>query len=82
VYQKQLSPSAKVQAEETKKIDASSLQEGDLVFFNIDAGRISHVGIYLQNNKFVHASTKRGVVINDLNEPYYKKYFVRSGRVK
>lgn len=82
VYQKQLSPSAKVQADETKKIDIASLQEGDLVFFDIGTGKISHVGVYLQNNKFVHASTKKGVMINDLNEPYYKKYYVRSGRVK
>ncbi len=82
VYQKKLSPSARQQAEETKKIDTSGLKEGDLVFFDIGAGKISHVGVYLQNNKFVHASTKRGVIINDLNEPYYKKYFVRSGRVK
>lgn len=82
VYQKQLSPSAKVQADETKKIDTASLQEGDLVFFDIGSGKISHVGVYLQNNKFVHASTKKGVMINDLNEPYYKKYYVRSGRVK
>ena len=82
VYHKQISPSAKTQAEESKKIDASDLKEGDLVFFDINAGKISHVGVYLQNNKFIHASTKKGVIINDLNEPYYKKYFVRSGRVK
>jgi len=82
VYHKKLSPSSKAQAEETKKVASTDLQEGDLVFFDINAGRISHVGVYLQNNKFVHASTKRGVIINDLNEPYYKKYFVRSGRPK
>lgn len=82
VYHKKLSPSSKTQAEEAKKVSSSDLQEGDLVFFDINAGRISHVGVYLQNNKFVHASTKRGVIINDLNEPYYKKYFVRSGRPK
>ncbi|MBS1638020.1 MAG: C40 family peptidase [Bacteroidetes bacterium] len=82
VYHKQISPSAKTQAEESKKIDASDLKEGDLVFFDINSGKISHVGVYLQNNKFIHASTKKGVIINDLNEPYYKKYFVRSGRVK
>lgn len=82
IYQKKIAPSAKALAEETKKIKTSDLEEGDLVFFNIDHGKISHVGVYLQNNKFVHASTKKGIMINDLNEPYYQKYFVQSGRVK
>lgn len=65
-----------------KPIDISEIQEGDLVFFKIDGGKISHVGIYLQNNKFIHASTKKGVIINDLNEAYYKKYFYKAGRIK
>lgn len=56
--------------------------EGDFVFFKIRKGRISHVGIYLQHNKFVHASTQAGVIISDLDEPYYKKYFYRAGRLK
>jgi lipoprotein Spr len=56
--------------------------EGDFVFFKIRKGRISHVGIYLQHNKFAHASTQSGVIISDLDEPYYKKYFYRAGRLK
>jgi len=58
------------------------LKEGDLVFFKISGNKISHVGVYLQNNKFVHATTKRGVMINDLDEAYYKKYFYKGGRLK
>lgn len=57
-------------------------REGDFVFFKINRKRVSHVGIYLQNNKFAHASTQAGVIISDLNETYYKKYFFKAGRLK
>lgn len=56
--------------------------EGDLVFFKIRRNRISHVGIYLQHNKFAHASTQSGVIISDLDEPYYKRTFYRAGRIE
>ncbi len=79
VYKKTISSSTKALHPETKKIDVSKLKEGDLVFFKIESKNASHVGVYLQNNKFVHASTKRGVIISDLNEPYYKKYFLSAG---
>lgn len=58
------------------------LAEGDLVFFKIKKGRISHVGIYLQHGKFAHASIYNGVTINDLSESYYRKYFFRAGRIE
>jgi murein DD-endopeptidase / murein LD-carboxypeptidase len=60
----------------------SSLKEGDMVFFRIKGKNISHVGVYLQNNKFIHASLHSGVVISDLNEAYYKKYYYKAGRIK
>ncbi len=82
VYQKKISPTTKILIDEVKKISVSNLKEGDLVFFNIDSKNVSHVGVYLQNNKFVHASSKKGVMISDLNEPYFKKYFMSAGRVK
>lgn len=56
--------------------------EGDLVFFKIRKGRISHVGVYLQHGKFAHSSTSAGVIISDLEEPYYKKYFYKAGRIE
>jgi hypothetical protein len=58
------------------------LAMGDLVFFKIKKGRISHVGVYLGNDKFVHSSTRRGVIISDLNELYYKRTFFTGGRHK
>lgn len=65
----------------TKPVNKTSLQEGDLLFFKIKKGNISHVGVYLGNNKFAHATTKIGVTISDLDEPYYKKYFYKGGRL-
>jgi len=56
------------------------LKEGDLVFFKIHSRRISHVGIYLGNNRFAHASA-RGVAISSLDDAYYKRYFYRGGRM-
>jgi len=68
--------------ERAKKLRSrSELREGDLVFFRIGHKRISHVGIYLENDRFVHASTSSGVMISDLNEVYWKKYYAGAGRV-
>lgn len=61
-------------------IEKADLKEGDLLFFKIKKGQISHIGIYLGKNKFAHASVKQGVIISDLNEPYYQKYFFKGGR--
>ncbi|NNM95712.1 MAG: glycoside hydrolase [Bacteroidia bacterium] len=65
-----------------KAVKETELKEGDLVFFRINSRHISHVGVYLQNNKFVHASVHAGVVISSLNEPYYKKYFYKAGKLR
>lgn len=80
VYGKEVSGSSASIFTQCKPLSKKELQEGDLVFFRIDSKTISHVGVYLQNNKFVHATTKAGVMINDLNEEYYKKYFGGAGR--
>ncbi|RPE08577.1 hypothetical protein EGT74_16175 [Chitinophaga lutea] len=58
------------------------LQLGDLVFFAINRKkRISHVGIYLENDRFVHASSSAGVIISDLREPYWVRYYAGAGRI-
>lgn len=82
VYKKTISSNTKDLVAEVKKIKESDLKEGDLVFFNTNGKSISHVGVYLQNHKFVHASTKKGVMISDMNEPYFKQTYVMSGKVK
>ncbi|WDF55059.1 C40 family peptidase [Mucilaginibacter sp. KACC 22063] len=56
------------------------LKEGDLVFFKIHSRSISHVGIYLGDGRFAHASMK-GVAVSNLDDPYYSRYFYRGGRM-
>lgn len=71
---------SKNQYESCIKLESSEMKEGDLVFFNTRGG-VSHVGVYLMNGYFVHASTKYGVIISSLNEGYYKQRFIGAGRV-
>ena len=61
-------------------VNKDDLKEGDLVFFKIHSRSISHVGIYLGNNRFAHASL-RGVAISSLDDPYYSRYFYKGGRI-
>jgi lipoprotein Spr len=70
---------AREQFKVTRRIDRSELKEGDLVFFNTTGG-VSHVGFYLQNNKFVHAASSTGVTVSDLEDPYWSRRFIGSGR--
>jgi murein DD-endopeptidase / murein LD-carboxypeptidase len=81
IYNKSLSGSSSSIYTQCKIISKKDLKEGDLLFFKIENDNISHIGVYLQNNKFVHATTKKGVMINDLDEAYYKKYFYKAGRL-
>ena len=60
--------------------DMKDLKEGDLVFFKISRHQISHVGLYLQDGNFIHASVKSGVIISNLSEDYYNKYYFSGGR--
>lgn len=64
-------------------IDKSNLVAGDLVFFsNRSDRRINHVGIYIGNDSFIHASTStRGVVMDNLNSDYYTKNYICARRV-
>lgn len=66
----------------TNPVSRTEMKEGDLLFFRIRRGQVSHVGIYLGNNKFVHASTTQGVIVSDLREDYYRRYFYKAGRLK
>jgi lipoprotein Spr len=75
-------PSSKL-AEQGQRINKNEAKEGDLIFFSINQNsKISHVGIYLTKNKFVHASTGKGVIINSLDEDYYKKRVAFLSRIK
>ncbi|HEX6191537.1 MAG TPA: NlpC/P60 family protein [Chitinophagaceae bacterium] len=80
-YAVSLPRTAREQYQVSRRISRTELKEGDLLFFNTTGG-ISHVGIYLQNNKFIHASASKGVTISDLFDPYYVRRFVGAGRVE
>ena len=82
IYKVNLNRTAAEQYEQSVKIEWNNLKEGDLVFFKTDGRRrISHVGIYLANNKFAHASTSQGVTIGDLTDPYWQKRLYSLGRI-
>lgn len=66
----------------SRKISTTELEEGDLVFFNTNGSGVSHVGVYLGNSKFIHASVSRGVMVNSLFESYYIKRFIGAGRIE
>jgi hypothetical protein len=59
-----------------KKVKKSKLNPGDLVFFETYRPGPSHVGIYIGNNQFIHASPNSGVTTSSLDEPYFKKRYI------
>lgn len=59
------------QYQQGKAVSKSNLVSGDLVFFNTSGKGVSHVGLYIGDNKFVHAATSTGVSVTSLNDPYY-----------
>jgi probable lipoprotein NlpC len=60
----------------------TELQEGDLLFFNINGQYMSHVGIYLQNGMFAHAAVHGGVIVSSMKEKYYQLWFYKAGRIR
>ncbi len=75
------SSSDQFQSSELQKIKPRELQAGDLVFFaNKKKKRINHVGVYLADGQFIHASSSEGIIVSSLNESYWKKRFVGSKR--
>lgn len=65
----------------TEYVDREDLQEGDLVFFNTSGKGVSHVGVYLQNGKFTHSSSSKGVTVSSLNDKYWDAHFCGAGRI-
>ena len=79
VYGFNMPRTAREQYDATEHISKNDLKEGDLVFFNTHGG-VSHVGVYLENDYFVQASS-HGVKISNLDDHYYAKRFICGGRV-
>lgn len=81
VYEQELTGGSRDIFTKCEALNRDDLREGDMVFFKIHPSRISHVGVYLGQNKFAHASTQSGVIISDLDEPYYQLRFYKGGRL-
>ena len=81
VYGVSLARSAADIHAQCKKINREDLKEGDLVFFKINTHKVEHVGIYLTDNYFIHATTQKGVIVSNLMEAYYAKYYYSAGRI-
>ncbi|MCS7012553.1 MAG: NlpC/P60 family protein [Chloroherpetonaceae bacterium] len=77
----ELPRSSAAQAQVGTPVELRDLQFGDLVFFNIYGKGISHVGIYIGDGNFVHASTKIGITVSNLQERYYKQRYVTARRI-
>ena len=83
VYRKNLKRNSDDQRKkDCRKIKKRKLKEGDLVFFHNGKKKkvATHVGIYLKDRKFIHASTSKGVIISNLDEEYWDKHWLCGGR--
>ncbi len=63
------------------RVSKSNLKAGDLVFFNTEGNGVSHLGIYIGNNQFIHASTSKGVIITSLSNTYWAPKYYGAKRI-
>ena len=69
---------------EAPKIKRSELEPGDVVFFNNRGrGQVSHAGIYIGGDRFIHSSSSRsgGVRVDSLDDKYWRSSFMQAKRV-
>lgn len=82
VYGITLTHSSRSMYQSVARIKKTAIQSGDLVFFRRGPGKpIYHVGIYLNNHKFVHAASNGGVIVSSLKQAYYARNYYAAGRV-
>ena len=83
VYGIKLPRSCREQQKYCQSVDKRNLRKGDLLFFSSskNSRAVSHVGLYIGNDRMIHASSSRGVIISDITEKYYTSTYHSSGRV-
>lgn len=79
-YQMSLPRTTRQQSKQGVEMSWSDAQQGDLVFFKTRRSTY-HVGIYLGNKQFMHASTSKGVIISRIDNPYWASKFWQVRRV-
>ncbi len=78
----ELPRSSREQFKQGEKVDRDKLEAGDLVFFSSGGNSPTHVGIYVGNNKFLHAARKaRQVIVSDLNKFWYTMRYLGARRI-
>ena len=80
VFHRKIPRSTQLQGMAGHSVSRKNLRLGDLVFFRTGR-RQRHVGIYIGNNRFMHASTSRGVMLSTLNSPYWSKHYWKAKRL-
>lgn len=74
VFGRSLPRTTAAQLHSGSKVEKRNLNPGDLIFFKIN-GKVSHVGIYVFNGIFIHASTSKGVIKSNLGNPYWAAHY-------
>jgi lipoprotein Spr len=83
VYNTEIKRTSKQQFKNCERFKKhTEASEGDLVFFRINRIRLSHVGVYLANGYFVHASRGHGVMISSLDSKYWRRRYAGCGRIE
>lgn len=74
---------SKAQSDYCTPVQKNDLTPGDLLFFATSGGdKVSHVGIFIGDNRMIHSSTSRGVIVSDIDADYYMRTYAGSGRVE
>ena len=79
-FDRDLPRSTVAQARQGREVRADQLSAGDLVFFRTGRSQL-HVGIYVEDRRFLHASTREGVTLSNLDQPYWRSRFLHARRL-
>ena len=80
VVQRRLPRTSQDQWSRSVPVSPNQVQPGDLVFFNTTGNGVSHVGVLLEGQEFVHASTSKGVIYSQLTNPYWSTRYLGARR--